>query len=64
MIGHAFQHLEEVIFYIHESNIRSQKAVEKLGAKLLRPDLNNPCIRQDPVEWSYVIHKSDWLKVD
>ena len=64
MVEHAFRQVDEVIFYIHESNIRSQKAVEKLGAKLLGPDLNNPCIRQDPVEWTYVIHKSDWLKVD
>ncbi|MFH7017497.1 GNAT family N-acetyltransferase [Flavobacterium sp. FlaQc-47] len=32
LIDYAFQHLDSVIFHIGADNIRSQKAVEKLGA--------------------------------
>jgi len=31
MMAHAFNFVENVLFYIHENNIRSQKAVEKIG---------------------------------
>lgn len=33
MMTYAFKFVENVLFYIHESNFRSQKAVEKLGGK-------------------------------
>jgi RimJ/RimL family protein N-acetyltransferase len=32
MLAHAFQFVENVVFYIGENNIRSQKATEKVGA--------------------------------
>ena len=32
MMAHAFQFVDEVIFHIGAQNIRSQKAIEKLGA--------------------------------
>jgi RimJ/RimL family protein N-acetyltransferase len=32
MIDYAFQHLEQVLFHIGAQNIRSQKAIAKLGA--------------------------------
>ena len=32
MLGHAFQYVDTVVFQVGENNIRSQKAVEKLGA--------------------------------
>ena len=32
MLGHAFQFVENVVFYVGENNIRSQKATEKIGA--------------------------------
>lgn len=32
LMDYAFQFVDNVLFYIHESNYRSQKAVEKLGA--------------------------------
>lgn len=34
MIGHAFQFVDTVVFWVGETNIRSRRAVEKLGAKL------------------------------
>jgi RimJ/RimL family protein N-acetyltransferase len=32
MLGHAFQFVENVVFYVGENNIRSQKATAKIGA--------------------------------
>lgn len=32
MINHAFQFVENIIFHVGDTNFRSQKAVEKLGA--------------------------------
>ena len=32
MLAHAFQFVENVVFFIGENNIRSQKATEKIGA--------------------------------
>jgi RimJ/RimL family protein N-acetyltransferase len=37
MIQHAFNYVGEIIFFIDIDNFRSQKATEKLGAKLLKP---------------------------
>jgi len=36
MIEHAFRFVERVVFVIGENNVRSQKAVEKIGATFLR----------------------------
>jgi N-acetyltransferase len=33
MIAHALQHVEVVLFYIHEANVRSQRAMEKIGGQ-------------------------------
>jgi RimJ/RimL family protein N-acetyltransferase len=32
MLTHAFKFIESVVFYVGEENIRSQKAIEKVGA--------------------------------
>jgi N-acetyltransferase len=32
MLAHAFKFVKNVVFYVGESNIRSQKAMEKIGA--------------------------------
>ena len=34
MLNHAFLHVERVIFHIATKNVRSQKAIEKIGARL------------------------------
>ena len=42
MLGHAFKFVNRVLFIVGENNMRSRKAVEKIGAKFLkrfeRPD--------------------------
>jgi RimJ/RimL family protein N-acetyltransferase len=32
MVGHAFESVDTVVFLVHPANVRSQRAVEKLGA--------------------------------
>lgn len=36
MIEHAFRFVERVLFVVGENNLRSQKALEKIGARFLR----------------------------
>jgi RimJ/RimL family protein N-acetyltransferase len=36
MLGHAFRFVRRVLFTVGERNLRSQKALEKIGARLLR----------------------------
>ena len=35
MVGHAFRFVESVVFLVHPDNMRSRRAVEKLGAQLI-----------------------------
>jgi N-acetyltransferase len=36
MLGHAFKAVDRVLFIVGEDNVRSQRAVEKIGGKFLR----------------------------
>ena len=57
MLDYAFQFVNTVFFHIGPNNIRSQKAIEKIGGKKVRDMLyegNRHC--------EYAIHKIDWLK--
>lgn len=36
MLNHAFKFVDRVLFIVGENNLRSRKAVEKIGGKLLR----------------------------
>ncbi len=36
MLDHAFQFVDRVVFVVGENNLRSQKAVEKIGGRFLR----------------------------
>lgn len=44
MLGHAFHFVDRVVFVVGENNLRSRKAMEKIGGRLLRrvelPDRN------------------------
>ncbi len=53
MINYAFMHVEKVVFYIGCNNIRSQKAIEKIGAKLIGT-------KDDSLV--YGINKTEWNK--
>jgi hypothetical protein len=51
MIDYAFAFVDIVLFYIGEDNIRSQKAIQKIGATYLR---------QQDKSVIYTINKLDW----
>ncbi|TCC84033.1 GNAT family N-acetyltransferase [Pedobacter hiemivivus] len=42
MMNHAFEYLDAVIFHVGSQNLRSQKAVEKLGAKKIGEQVVTP----------------------
>ena len=36
MLDHAFRFVDRVVFVVGEKNLRSQKALEKIGARFLK----------------------------
>jgi RimJ/RimL family protein N-acetyltransferase len=60
MLDHAFQYLDRVVFYVGEHNLRSQRAMEKIGGvcdgivERLAPSGPVKSVR-------YVIKKQDWI---
>ena len=63
MIKHAFESLENVIFYIAAENFRSQKATEKLGAIKLAKEDDFSLFKGEPDYTTDRIQKTDWKKV-
>ncbi|PWA11674.1 GNAT family N-acetyltransferase [Flavobacterium laiguense] len=56
LIDYAFQHVDTIAFHIGDTNIRSQKAVSKIGAtKIGIVDFNNT------PHFEYHILKKDWV---
>jgi RimJ/RimL family protein N-acetyltransferase len=60
MLDHAFRFVEHVVFYIGKENLRSQKAVEKIGGTRLTGDRHRELIRQNEEDYTYLISKSGW----
>ncbi|MBI5202226.1 MAG: GNAT family N-acetyltransferase [Elusimicrobia bacterium] len=52
MLDHAYRHVETVVFVVGEKNLRSRRAVEKLGARLTAPT------KQGSV--TYRLQNADW----
>ncbi len=60
MLTYAFEHFSIVWFHISPSNIRSQKATEKIGGVFTQTMDSNINGKSEP--WMfYKIEKSDWL---
>ena len=62
MIDYAFESIEDVIFYIGKENVRSQKAVEKIGGKRLT-ESHKHLIKNSESDWTYRINKEDWNRM-
>jgi RimJ/RimL family protein N-acetyltransferase len=60
MIDYAFESLEDVIFYIGKENIRSQKAVEKIGGARINESKYQHLIKKSDKDFTYRINKNDW----
>ena len=61
MLDYAFQFSDNVYFHIGAENIRSQKAIERLGAKKTREI--NVAYHGEPekLNFEYAITKTDWV---
>jgi len=60
MLNHAFRFVENVIFHIGANNIRSQKAIERLGAKKIAELEMNYYGEPQQLNFVYCITKKDW----
>ncbi len=60
MLDHAFQFVSNVIFHIGALNIRSQKAIEKLGAKKVGEVEMAYYGEPKKLNFIYRIRKEDW----
>jgi len=60
MLNHAFKYVNTVIFHIGANNIRSQKAIEKLGVKKIGQVEMEYYGEQKKLNFIYQINKKDW----
>ena len=60
MLNHAFRFVENVIFHIGGNNVRSQKAIERLGAKKISELEMSYYGEQPQLNFVYTINKKDW----
>ena len=60
MLGHAFRFVDHVIFHIGAVNIRSQKAIEKLGAQKTGEVEMEYYGEQQKLNYIYQVDKKDW----
>jgi N-acetyltransferase len=61
MIDHAFKFYKDVIFYVGECNIRSQKAIEKIGSK--KTTEVRYCSATPNNALTYRINRDDWKRM-
>ena len=57
MVNYAFQSIETIIFHVGDTNFRSQKAVEKLGAIRTETILNK---ETGKTHFIFTLTKSNW----
>jgi len=63
MLDHAFRFVDTVIFHVGAKNIRSQKAIEKLGAlKVGEIEINYPG-EDEHLNFIYEMNKNNWTKI-
>ena len=60
MLDHAFTIVDNVIFHIGSYNMRSRKAIEKLGAELIEEKMIAYHGETSSLNCVYVIRKNDW----
>jgi RimJ/RimL family protein N-acetyltransferase len=64
LLNHAFKFVESVVFFVGEENVRSQKAMEKLGAITVGTATRTYGNRTPTLNVMYVIRKRDKVRVD
>lgn len=56
LIGYIFEQGKDVLFYVNQCNVRSQKAVGKLGAKQIL-DADHPLFAKEEDGMSFILHR-------
>jgi RimJ/RimL family protein N-acetyltransferase len=62
LLNYAFEFVDTVHFHIGEHNIRSQKAIEKLGAKRTGEEMKDFGRAEPHLNYIYSISKTEWEK--
>ena len=62
MMAHAFVSIEDVVFYIGKDNIRSQRAVAKLGGELVQGPVYAHLIADKINDLCFRIKQSSWRR--
>jgi len=60
MIDYAFKYMDDIIFYVGIQNLRSQKAVEKIGGHRVTQPQFSHLMKRVGQDWTYRINKKDW----
>lgn len=60
MLNHAFKFVDHVIFHVGAVNVRSQKAIERLGAVKIGQEEIAYYGETDNLNFIYRINKTDW----
>jgi len=60
MLEYAFSAVDDIVFYVDKNNIRSQKAVEKIGGHQLSGETFKHLLSNKPNNLTYRISKSEW----
>ena len=61
MLDHAFRFVDTVIFRVGEANVRSRRAVEKIGGKLIADRTEDVVVAGAPaVHVTYAIRRAEW----
>lgn len=63
MLDHAFRFVDDVIFHIGANNIRSQKAIGKLGAKKIGQVEMEYYGEEKKLNFIYQLGKTDWEEI-
>lgn len=61
MITYAFTFLDDIVFYIGKENIRSQRAVEKLGGERVQGEKFSHLIADKLDDHTYRINRDKWV---
>jgi N-acetyltransferase len=60
MLDYAFKFVDDVIFYIGKDNIRSQKAVEKIGGIKISELKYRHLVNKDTNNFTFLINRNKW----
>lgn len=63
MLNYAFKYVDKVIFHVGSNNIRSQKAMEKLGMKKIGEEEIAYYGEQNNLNYVYQIDNKNWINL-